>query len=96
MKTVLGILLAIVTALPVTACGDDSEPMLDCASVCSRYDSCVAENYDVGSCVDRCETNEENVTGFTDTYQLCDRCMQQRACTEDDFPCENECASVVP
>ena len=56
-----------------------------------RFDA----EYDVDSCVDRCENNADDDEDFAEHADECETCLDDRSCTES-FACTAECIGVVP
>jgi hypothetical protein len=84
--------------LTLGACGSDPIKSLDrsadCADICQKYKECIATDYDVSDCSDRCsDMNDDQQTARIDD---CETCLDDKSCVNSVFSCTAECAGIVP
>jgi hypothetical protein len=94
MKSLLTASLLAAGAL-FTGCGA-IDAAVDCQGICSRYQSCFDNDYDVTSCADRCRNNAGSDTDYKRKADVCNACISNRSCSGATFNCASECASIVP
>lgn len=75
---------------------DDVDQAFDCQSVCSRYQSCFDEDYDVSACRSRCRSSADADRDFERKADACETCIDDRSCGGAVFNCATECAGIVP
>ena len=90
-----GVGLILGLAAGMLNCGTADE-LFDCQSVCSRYKDCFNSNYDVGACRSRCKDNADKDRTYRDKADACQKCIDDRSCTDATFKCTTECATIVP
>lgn len=74
---------------------DEVEELLDCRQICESQEECVSDEYDVGACVDRCESRSDQDDNYRDSARLCEACIEDRACAEQQTDCTQYCAPVL-
>jgi hypothetical protein len=74
---------------------DKAEQALDCNSICSRYQDCWDQNYNVGNCRNGCRDKAGADAAFERKVDMCASCIEDRSCSGT-FVCAVECAGVVP
>lgn len=74
---------------------DEAEELLDCRQICESQEECVADEYDVGACTDRCESRSDQDEDYRDTARLCEACIEDRACNEQQAECTQYCAPLL-
>ena len=97
MKTGIDI-TAMFAALVVAGCGPINAA-INCNAICSRYQDCFDQSYDVNSCTTRCNSHSSNDTAdenYRRTAAECNACMGDTSCASATFNCGAQCASVVP
>jgi hypothetical protein len=93
MHTIMFAISAALTGL--TGCADEVDELFDCTQICERYSDCFDADYDVDSCVNRCEDNADADEDFAEQADACETCLDDRSCTGS-FACVSECAGIVP
>jgi hypothetical protein len=82
----------------LAACGSDPVRSLDrstdCADICQRYKDCIATDYDVSGCTDRCSDMIDDKQ--TARIDACETCLDGKSCVNSVFSCTAECAGIVP
>ncbi len=96
MKSVLGVLFALCGLGAVAMSCSDADELIDCQQICSRYQSCFDNGYDVSACRSRCENKADEDKAFADRVDACEKCIDDRSCTSSVFSCSAQCAGVVP
>lgn len=96
-KWFLGVVLLVGVPVTVGLVGcDEAESAFDCHQVCSRYQTCVDDDYDVSACRDRCRTNADNDESYKDKADACEACIDDKSCAGGVFSCATECIGIVP
>jgi hypothetical protein len=85
-------LISLISFVAFDACGN----IADCHAICSRYQGCFDDSYDVDACVDRCEKASADDHEYAAKANDCDACMEKRDCVASAFNCNDECSDVVP
>lgn len=97
IKLGLASLCSMMLAFAVTSTGCDSaDRVYDCASICSKYEECINDDYDVSACTSKCEDMADNNEAFEDKADDCQACIDDRSCAGAVFGCASECAGIVP
>ena len=73
--------LSMFAALFTGGC-DDLEESVNCNAACEKYASCEDNDYDSAGCFDRCETRSDNDKDFASRVNVCDACLEGKACDE--------------
>jgi hypothetical protein len=79
----------------VSSCGTADEAF-DCQAVCSKYQECFNNSYDVGACRSRCRDKAAADTDYKRKADTCHACIGERSCTSATFACASDCGSIVP
>ncbi|MCG5053285.1 MAG: hypothetical protein KA712_10040 [Myxococcales bacterium] len=98
MKKALGMMFVGLVGLggwALASCGE-TEELINCQRVCARYESCFDDDYDVGACRSRCETQSDEEAGFEEKVNACESCIDDESCTSATFSCATTCAGIVP
>ena len=74
---------------------DEAEELLDCRQICESQQDCVNDNYDVGACTDRCESQSDQSDDYRDRARLCEACLEDRACAEQQAECNQYCTPLL-
>jgi hypothetical protein len=75
---------------------DEAKTAFDCHEVCTRYQSCFDNNYDVSACRDRCRSKAANDNSVQDQASRCASCIDDKSCAGALFGCATECVGIVP
>lgn len=86
MTTLKNFALFFGLALGLTACGEVEE-FIDCRDICTDYEACAGDGYDVSECVDRCEDQPQG------EIDECDACLDSEGMTCSD--CSLACAPLA-
>jgi hypothetical protein len=86
---------AVLASLAALAACDSVDVLLDCQSICDKYQDCFDPDYDVGACRARCQENADD-DDFADQIDRCESCIDDRTCEAEAFVCGADCDSVVP
>ena len=79
----------------VTSCGAADEAF-DCQAVCSKYQECLDNSYDVGKCRSNCRDKAAADTDYKRRADTCHACISDRSCKDATVKCFTECAGIVP
>lgn len=96
--TLIGALAAVLGLALMPSCvttANQIEATFDCNAVCSRYQDCFDEDYDVDACVDRCTEETRNNEAQQAQVNSCEVCIDDRSCAGS-FGCVGECGGIVP
>jgi hypothetical protein len=74
---------------------DEAEELLDCRQICEAQQECVDELYDDDACTDRCEQQSDADDDYRDSARLCEACIEERACLEQQTECAQYCSPIV-
>lgn len=97
IKAVSVALLALTLASVGCSAADPITNKYDCQNVCQRYADCFDNDYDVGACRDRCESDASNSDQKQDKLDDCADCIgEQSSCVEDIAECTTSCGAFVP
>ncbi|GAB4514198.1 MAG: hypothetical protein Tsb0020_32660 [Haliangiales bacterium] len=91
-------ILSFAALLSLGGCSD-AEELYNCASICESYDDCADElgqDVDVTDCIDECEDESDASQDYADAAAQCEACLDESASCQENFPCADECAGVVP
>jgi hypothetical protein len=85
--------------IALSACGEDGpaksiDRTTDCADICKAYKDCIATDYDVDACVNRC--SDMDTVKQSDRIDTCEDCLDDKSCVDSVFSCTTECAGIVP
>jgi hypothetical protein len=75
---------------------DTVDNAFDCQSVCSKYEKCFDEDYDVGACRDRCRDRSANDDSVRQAADACEACIDDMSCAGAAFSCSGSCLNIVP
>jgi hypothetical protein len=96
----LGLSFALALApFALVGCGEAADEVsnhIDCRQVCQRYADCIATDYDVDGCEDKCESSADEDAARERKLEMCDSCIDDRSCTDATFNCADECLGIVP
>jgi hypothetical protein len=68
----------------------------DCQQICSQYENCVDDDFDVSKCRDRCEERGDDDSKYDREIDYCETCIEQNnACADTGAQCVEECAPIV-
>lgn len=87
--------LLLTAGLMAPGCGG-AEAAFDCQAVCSRYQSCYDNDYDVGACRERCRTAAKNDEDIRNKADQCEACIGGMSCLSATFSCATTCGAIVP
>ncbi len=90
-KMILGTLVF----LSFAGCGE-VDRIFDCQTVCSRYQTCFDNSFDVGECRSRCKNKADADESFEAKADACESCIDDKSCSESTFQCPTQCVGVVP
>lgn len=82
--------MILASLLGFTAC----DQAADCAAVCTRYQTCFDDEYDVAACKSRCNERSDD-EDFRARTNECDACIDERDCIDTVFACGSECSAVI-
>jgi hypothetical protein len=90
--------LTALAALVVLAMGCDGpvENAVDCNRVCTRYQTCFDQDYDVSQCAMDCRDSANSNENYQDDVDMCEACIDDMSCAAGTFNCAAECSTVVP
>lgn len=74
------LILSLASLFLVFSCGE-TEELIDCGQICSRYDECVAD-LDVSDCTGRCEDSLDENAGYEEAADVCEECIESGTCAE--------------
>jgi hypothetical protein len=74
---------------------EEAEELLDCRQICVAQQDCVNDEYDVGACTDRCESQSDKDDDYRDRARLCEACIEDRACAEQQAQCAQYCSPLI-
>lgn len=96
LRTVRGLTFAFICvgALAAVGCGE-AERTYDCANICDTYSDCIDDGIDKSDCVDRCEDKGQADPDFAEQADECEKCIDDKSCTEASVECATKCAGVV-
>lgn len=95
MKTCFGLaLVALLGALAMTGCGEANR-LYDCTKICNKYSDCINDDIDKAECVDRCEDEGDADPDFEEQADACEKCLDDKSCTEATVECATNCAWVI-
>lgn len=69
---------------------------IDCQSICDRYRSCYDADYDVNGCASRCRDDSSRDADYQRKADVCEACIDGRACSSATFNCAVDCGGIVP
>jgi hypothetical protein len=78
----------------ISGCGVGNA--IDCHSICDRYKGCFDSSYNVDACASRCRTDSAKDSDYQRKADMCNTCIDERACTSATFNCATSCGSIVP
>lgn len=90
MKLSFAILVAL--AMLMAGCAN----RLQCQSICDKYQECFSSEYDTKSCVNSCVDKSKDDEDFSRRVEMCEVCIDDRACSESAFGCATDCVGIVP
>ena len=68
-----------------------------CDNICSRYRTCYNQNYDTGTCAQRCRDKSNSDSNYMQESQTCSACLDNnKDCTSTTFGCGSQCSGIVP
>lgn len=95
LKTSFGLaLVALLGALAMTGCGEANR-IYDCTKICDKYSECIDDDINKTECVDRCEDEGDADPDFEERADDCEKCLDDKSCTEATVECATTCAWVV-
>jgi len=84
-----------VAGLGLAGCGK-IDNIIDCHSICSRYQTCFDSTYDVGACEGRCKNMSAADGNYQRVVDECNACISDRDCSAATFHCSAQCSTVIP
>lgn len=88
--------MVLAAGIPASLGCDSAEAAFDCQQVCSRYQECFDDDYDVSACRSRCRDKAEDDSAWKNKADDCAACIDDKSCTGATFSCAVECVGIVP
>ena len=96
MKAFLGVVFMAGLGLSMLGSCSEADELVDCQKICSRYEECVDDEFDVSECRSKCETNADKDEAFAKKADECESCVDDKSCTGAVFNCGVQCVGIVP
>ena len=74
---------------------DTADAAFDCQAVCSRYQECYQQDYNVAHCRDSCRARSATDSSVRSAADQCEACIGDKSCLSATFNCPS-CLNIVP
>ncbi len=87
-------LLALVALMPLVGGCSAASRVLNCSTICDRYEQCIDSELDTGQCVKTCERKGAEDQSFAQKAEACKQCLAGRSCVGASA-CVLDCVPVI-